>query len=244
MNSFVLCLLTVVAFGSCLKLPSSFKKCDRKRTDFNQCLSEAIYGALRILDKPLPSHGLPSLFDVEFPDVVNVFGNRTYGLLQKYDQFRFIGLSKPENIKAKLDFGPLTSTLTIEAIYSQVTLESEVEAQGTIVLLPVNVITPVEYTLVDPTFTFSFELEEYDKSTTYFRVIDSKLDMQLEGIKFGFKQLFSNEILNEEFNSAMSAKWRPLFAHFKQFVAIFAPRFGTIFNDFLKKVPVAELFDG
>ncbi|XP_063923802.1 uncharacterized protein LOC135137950 [Zophobas morio] len=243
MNSFVLCLLTVVAFGSCLKLPSSFKKCDRKRTDFNQCLSEAIHGALKILDKPLSSHDLPSLYDVEFPDLVLEFGNRTYGLLQKYDQIRFIGLSKPENINAKLDFGPLTSTLTIEATYSQLTLEAELEAQGTIVLLPVNVITSVEDILVDPTLTLSFELAEYDKGTTFFSVVDSKVDIQMQGIKFDYKQLFSNEILNEEFNCAMSTKWQSVFVLFKNFEAIFAPRFATIFNAFLKKVPVAELFD-
>ncbi|KAJ3652904.1 hypothetical protein Zmor_018829 [Zophobas morio] len=142
MNRFVLCLLTVVAFGSCLKLPSSFKKCDRKRTDFNQCLSESIYGAFRILNKPLPSHGLPSLYVVEFPDLEIVLGNSTYGLLHKYDRFRFIGLSKPDKINAKLDFG----TLKIEATYSQITIEVDCEAQGTIVLLPVNVITSSEFT--------------------------------------------------------------------------------------------------
>ncbi|KAJ3652899.1 hypothetical protein Zmor_018826 [Zophobas morio] len=243
MNSFVFCLLIVVAFGSCLKLPSSFKKCDRKRTDFNQCLSEAIHGALRILEKPLPSHDLPSLFDVEFPDLVATFGNRTYGLLQKYDQFRLIGLSQPENIDAKLDFRPLTSTLTIAATYPQLTIEIECEAKGTIVVLPVNVITPVANIFDHPTFTFTFELEEYEKGTTYFRVIDSKLDMQVEGIKFGFEHLFSDKVLNEKFNSAMSAKWRSVFAIFKSFEAIFAPRFGSIFNTLLKKVPVAELFD-
>ncbi|XP_063923798.1 uncharacterized protein LOC135137947 isoform X1 [Zophobas morio] len=244
MNSLVLCLLTGVAFGGCLKLPSSFKKCDRKRTDFNQCLSEAIHGALTILDRPLPSHGLPSLYDVEFPDLVVTIGNRTYGLLQEYDQFKLIGLSKPVNINAKLDSGPLTSTLSIEATYSQLTLELECEAKGTIVLLPVNVITPVEFNYVDPTFTFSFELEEYEKGTTYFRVIDSKVDIQVQGVTFDYKHFFSNKILNEEFNSAMNAKWRQIFAIYKSFEWILAPLFGTIFNDFLKKVPVAELFDG
>ncbi|XP_063923795.1 uncharacterized protein LOC135137944 [Zophobas morio] len=245
MRSLVLCLLTVVAFGSCLKLPSSFKKCDRKRTDFNQCLSDAIYGALKILDKPLPSHGLPSLYDIEFPDEVATIGNRTYGLLQTYYRPRCIGLSKPENINAKLEFGPLTSTLTIEATYSQLTVETGFEAQGTIVLLPVNVVTPFEYTLVNPTYTFTFELEEYEKGTTYFRVIDSKLDMQAHGLKLDYKQLFSNKILNDEFNSAMNVKWREIFALSKSIDEdVFAPLFGTIVNGFLKRVPVADLFDG
>ena len=79
---------------------SSFKKCDKKRTDFNQCLSDAIHGALKILNKPLPSYGLPSLYDVTLPEVIS-FGNRTYGLLQKYDHLKLIGLSKPTNINAK-----------------------------------------------------------------------------------------------------------------------------------------------
>ena len=155
----------------------------------------------------------------------------------------------------------MTSTLTIAATYPQLTIEIECEAKGTIVVLPVNVITPVanifgrysKHTFImiatktsvldHPTFTFTFELEEYEKGTTYFRVIDSKLDMQVEGIKFGFEHLFSDKVLNEKFNSAMSAKWRSVFAIFKSFEAIFAPRFGSIFNTLLKKVPVAELFD-
>ncbi|KAJ3652900.1 hypothetical protein Zmor_018826 [Zophobas morio] len=243
MNRVTLCLLTLVALGSCLKLPSSFKKCDRKRIDFNQCLSDAIHGALKILDKPLPSYGLPSLYDVTLPEVIS-FGNRTYGLLQNYDHLKLIGLSKPTNINAKMDFGPVTSTLTIEASYSQLTYLADCEFQGTIVLLPVNVQTLAEFTFVDPTFTFSFELEEYEKGTTHFRVINSKLERQIRDFKFDFKQLFSNKILNEEFNNAMDAKGEQIFALFKDIdQAMFSPLFGRMFNAFLEKVPVDELFD-
>ena len=75
-------------------------------------------------------------------------------------------------------------------------------------------------------------------------MVESKVDVQLQAINFGSKQLFSYKIVNEELNSAMSAKQRSFFALFKRFQAILAPRFETIFNEFLKKVPVAELFDG
>ena len=69
--------------------------------------------------------------------------------------------------------------------------------------------------------------------------------MQAQGLKLDYKQLFSNKILNEEFNSAMNAKWREIFALSKSIDEdVFAPLFGTIVNSFLKKVPVAELFDG
>ena len=45
-----------------------------------------------------------------------------------------------------MDFGPVTSTLTIEASYSQLTYLADCEFQGTIVLLPVNVQTLAEFT--------------------------------------------------------------------------------------------------
>ena len=46
-----------------------------------------------------------------------------------------------------MDFGPVTSTLTIEATYSEITWSSEWKAEGTVVLLPLNVVTSVEVVL-------------------------------------------------------------------------------------------------
>ncbi|KAJ3652887.1 hypothetical protein Zmor_018815 [Zophobas morio] len=216
MNSLVFCVIFLLISCSGLQLPSSFKKCDRRRSDFNRCLSKAVYKAVKVLDKPLKLYGLPSLHDVAFPpDFFSEFGNSTYGLRQKYTNYRLIGLTKPQNIVARLDFGPLTSTLIIEATYPKLDWEVELEAQGTLVLLPLNVKTPLDFTFENPTFTFTFELEEYEKGATYFRVIDSGLDMQAHGIKFDFKHLFSNRHLNKEFNSEMSAKGRQICILFK-----------------------------
>ena len=75
-------------------------------------------------------------------------------------------------------------------------------------------------------------------------MIDSKLDTQTQSLKCDYKQLFSNKVLNAEFNNAMDAKWEPIFALFKHFdEAMFPPLFSVILNTFLEKVPVAELFD-
>ena len=68
--------------------------------------------------------------------------------------------------------------------------------------------------------------------------------MQTQSVKFDYKEFFSNKILNEEFNSAMDAKSRQIFALFKSTEVKYAPLFGTIVNDFLKKIPVSEFFDG
>ena len=92
--------------------------------------------------------------------------------------------------------------------------------------------------------TFNFELEEYQKGVTYFRVIDSALDVQLDGLKFDFKHLFSNKRLNKEFNAEFNAQGMGAFTLFKHVGAIFGPYFHSVFNNFLEKVPVGELFDG
>ncbi|XP_063923797.1 uncharacterized protein LOC135137946 [Zophobas morio] len=245
MNSLILCVVTLATISNCLQLPSSFQKCDRRRTDFNQCLSKAIHGAITSLEKPLKSHGLPSLYDVVFPPNLFIeFGNSTYGLKQQFKNLRFTGLSNPQDVTARMDFGPVTSTLTIEATYSEIKWSSEWNAEGTMVLLPLNVVTPVEVVLVEPVFTLKFDLQEYERGGTYFKVVGSGFDIQARSFRFDFKKLFSNEGLNREFNSAMTEKGSEIIALFQHVLQIYAPFFGAMFDGFLEKVPVAELFDG
>ena len=118
MNSLALCVtLLLISYDGLQSrqnfLPSSssilntneapiWKKCDRRRSDFNQCLSKTIHKTLRLLDKPLKVYGLPSLYDVTFPpDAVIEFGNTTDGLRQKYHNYRIIGLTKPRSVRAR-----------------------------------------------------------------------------------------------------------------------------------------------
>ena len=239
---------------------SSFKKCDKRRNDFNQCLSDVVYEGFKVLDKPLKSHGLPSLHYIEFPsDVIIEVGNSTYGLAQKFSKFRSIGLSNPESVTARLEFGPLVSTLTIEASYAEITWQMDYEAQGTTVLLPLNVQTSLDLimgespqlqlsrfvhgqVLGNPTFTFTIELEEYEKGATYFKVIHSDFGMETDDFTPRFKQLFSDKLLNDEFNSAINEKGVQIFSIYKPLHVYVAPHFGSIFNSFFEKVPVADLF--
>ena len=65
--------------------------------------------------------------------------------MQKFSKLRLIGLSKPESVKVRLDFDPVVSTLTIAASYNQLVWQLDYEAQGTVVLLPLNAVTLVEF---------------------------------------------------------------------------------------------------
>ena len=96
--------------------------------------------------------------------------------------------------------------------------------------------------LGNPTLTFTIELEEYEKGATYFKVIHSDFDMHTDDFTPRFEQLFSDKLLNDEFNSALNEKGVQVFNIHKHLQVNMAPYFGSIFNSFFEKVPVAELF--
>ena len=70
------------------------------------------------------------------------------------------------------------------------------------------------------------------------------IDLQARDFFIDYKRLFSNERLNREFNSALVEKSSKIFAMFKHLEKIYAPFCGAMFNGFLGKVPIGELFDG
>ena len=98
--------------------------------------------------------------------------------------------------------------------------------------------------LENPTLTYTFKLKPYQKDTTYLKVIDTGIDVQVHGMRWNFKQLFRNKRLNEEFNSELTEHGQEVFATYKYLEVTFAPYFGLMLDNLLAKVPLSELFDG
>ncbi|RZC33143.1 JHBP domain containing protein [Asbolus verrucosus] len=72
---------------------SSFKKCDRKSDDFNQCLVTAVQGAIKQLEKPIPELELPSLEPVKGPHLTVAPGRNIFHIEQNYENFDSYGFS-------------------------------------------------------------------------------------------------------------------------------------------------------
>ncbi|KAJ3660896.1 hypothetical protein Zmor_005323 [Zophobas morio] len=241
MKSFVLYVVVLVTLCEGISLPSSFRKCSRKERDFNQCLSLAINDAFTQLEKPLEDYGLPNLAHLEFPHNCKVaFGNSTDGLRQEFTKFTATGFSNPINTTASMDFGK--NVLTLKVTYHQLLFRGEYIAQGRVFLLPVDIMTPVVITWDLPTYTFTFMLEEFMRETKYYKVVNSDIDMQPRNLAFHFEKLFDDQRLNDALNEAMSKKWLQIFTRLKYKEKVFAPFFGTFFNNFLERVPVSEIF--
>ena len=78
----------------------SFKKCDKQKPDFEQCLGSAIRDAIKQLDKPVPEYGLPNLEPLALPQGITI-GNATTGVRQKYSNVGIYGHTEITNVKAR-----------------------------------------------------------------------------------------------------------------------------------------------
>jgi hypothetical protein len=96
------------------------------------------------------------------------------------------------------------------------------------------------------TYTINFTFEEYTKDNQdYLLVIDSKMVVEPQSVKFYVGNFFKEKILNDAFSHELTANWKKVVAYFVSiYCDNYAQAYGDFFNRFLEKVPLAELFDG
>jgi hypothetical protein len=96
------------------------------------------------------------------------------------------------------------------------------------------------------TYTINFTFEEYTKDNQdYLLVIDSKMVVEPQSVKFYVGNFFKDKILNDAFSHELTANWKKVVAYFVSiYCDKYAQAYGDFFNRFLEKVPLAELFDG
>mgnify|MGYP005986821859 CR=1 FL=1 len=75
-------------------LASTFQKCDRSKSDFNQCLQKAVEGALSQLTKPLKEVGLVSFEPLEIPSLSISPGTNAAQFTQNYNNLKIYGFNK------------------------------------------------------------------------------------------------------------------------------------------------------
>ncbi|KAH0821678.1 hypothetical protein GEV33_001113 [Tenebrio molitor] len=89
-----------LCFGA--KLPTTFKKCDKKQSDFDQCLSTAVKDVLSQFNVEKKEVGLPSFEPLEVPSLAIGAGTGPVQFAQNYKDFKLSGLTKVDFLKAKL----------------------------------------------------------------------------------------------------------------------------------------------
>ncbi|RZC39868.1 JHBP domain containing protein, partial [Asbolus verrucosus] len=150
------------------KLASSFKKCDRKQDDFNQCLVTAVQDAVRQLEKPFPEVGLPSLEPIETSHLTVAPGPNVFQVQQSYENFNNFGFTTAEVSKFEI--------ISLTRNFYRFQLK--------------ELDTPRRFSVNDTNFIVTFYLKEYQKDDeTFIKVVESKITLLPEEVELNFGNL-------------------------------------------------------
>jgi hypothetical protein len=78
---------------------STFTKCDKRKIDFDDCLSEAIKNAISQLDKPMEEYNLPS-FEPFFLPMILIKRVKNGNFDKKLKNYKISGHTKITDLKA------------------------------------------------------------------------------------------------------------------------------------------------
>ncbi|RZC34513.1 takeout-like [Asbolus verrucosus] len=222
---------------------SSFKKCNRKQSDFNECLTSAVEDAIRQLTQPIKEVNLPNLEPLEVPSLIIGAGHGAVAFSQNYKNLQVSGFSKTECSKFDMNFE--SKVVTMECQAPQIRMEFQYEINGKILLLPIYGKGPGTITLDNIKEVLTFNLEEYEKKNKkFFKVVGSKLVMEPGLIHFQLDNLFDGDkVLGENILKVLNENWKEVYGDVQSsYEHAFGQIFTSIFSNLLAKVPVSELF--
>ncbi|RZC32122.1 takeout-like [Asbolus verrucosus] len=236
-------LFFLINLSFCAKLPSSFKKCNRKTSDFNLCLPEAVESAVSQLNKPINEVGLPSLEPLQIPSLTIGAGTNAVGVEQNFKNVKLSGFTKIA--VSKFDFNLANNTIIMESLLAQLTLRADYDVSGKILLLPVYGAGPATVILEKLRALHRFSLEEYEKKNQkHYRVVENKISLEPQLVKFNFENLFNgDQALGDSLNRVLNENWKEVFADVKtNYEEAFQQIISGVFNNLLARVAVTDLF--
>ncbi|XP_068900652.1 protein takeout-like isoform X1 [Tenebrio molitor] len=238
-------LLLVASSGKFRHLyQAPFKKCNRKRKDFGECLAQAVEDAVGQLTKPFKEVGLNSLDPLEVPSMTIAPGSGPTNFQQNYKNMKITGFSKPKISKFDVNFDK--KVVTLQCTFPKIVMAFDYDFNGKILLLPFYGKGPGTFSIDNMKYFITFNLEEYQKDgAKHFKITDSKLVIDPELIIFQFDNLFDgDENLGKNINQVFNDNWKEVFEDVKpSYEAAFGTIFTAMFNNLLEKVSISELFD-
>ncbi|XP_008199115.3 protein takeout [Tribolium castaneum] len=235
--------LLVVIFVDLSKsgqLPSKFQKCGRND---NKCLTLAIKNAIEQLTVPMKEAGLPSLHPLEIPALTIGAGTGPVQFNQNYKNLKIYGQTKIDSIDASFR----ENILKMDVHFFEIVANFEYEIDGKILVFPIKGKGTGVIAMDKPEFALTFIMEEYEKKgEKYYKVSNTTMSIEPQKIQFGFSNNvfggdkdFSDKVLE-----AMNENWKELYADVRpSYEEAYGQIFMSIFNSFLSKVPISELFD-
>ncbi|KAJ3651230.1 hypothetical protein Zmor_017281 [Zophobas morio] len=243
MHSLVTFFYVLIAISGCVKLPSSFQKCDRDKSDCNPCIAKAVENAISQLNHARPSVGLIGLEPLEIPFMSIAPGGGPASFSHNYTNLKLSGLTQGKVSKFDVDFDK--KIIYFDFTVPHLRLDFMYDATGKILVLPIDGHGPGIIDLSDLLLSFTFDLEEYEKNDKkYYKIIGSRLTLEPKLIHYNLDNLFNgDERLGKQINDVLNDNWSDIFSDLKSsYEESFNKIFTNTFDRLLGKVPVDEIF--
>ncbi|CAH1382499.1 unnamed protein product [Tenebrio molitor] len=191
----------------------------------------------------MEEYNLPS-FEPFFLPMILIKRVKNGNFDKKLKNYKISGHTKITDLKATMNFEDKTMTMAITN--PEVRYEFDYVTKGVMFLMPIDTSGPALITAKNTTYMFTFTFEDYTKDKqNYFLVIDTKLEMDVQSMTFHYENLFKDKILNEAFNRELDANTKKVLEYaFPIYLDSYGQGYERVFNNFLEKVPLTELFDG
>ncbi|XP_068900206.1 protein takeout-like [Tenebrio molitor] len=237
--------LLLVASIHAAKLPPSFKKCNRKDPNLNQCILQASEDGLRQLTKPFPSIGLPSFDPLEVTELtIGAGSDAVVNLEQKFKDCKLYGIDKTTFSQFEADFP--NKNFKLAGVIPEIKMLCQYELSGKVLLLPVVGQGPSTIILKSVKVALDAPFEEIPKDgKTYFKFSVTNFSLDPEVISFDFENLFNGDkTLGDNINKVLNDNSKEVFADVKDG---YAKGIGLILekilNSMFTKVSIEEAYD-
>ncbi|XP_063930322.1 protein takeout-like [Zophobas morio] len=230
------------SFGA--KLPSVFIKCNRKQADFQQCLTKAVENAVRQMDHPFKEVGLLNLESFVIPELTVAAGSRVLVAQQTLKNMTLSGFNETKCTKVEFDFDK--NTLKLDCVVPHFRFDFSYELNGQILLVSIYGNDTGWVVMQDSHFELSYQLGEYEKKgKKYFNIVNHQLKIQPRSIDFDLRNLFDgDEEAADRVKKILKDNALEIYKDIHSgYDAAFGKVFATIFERFLTRVPVSNLFD-
>ncbi|XP_044764568.1 circadian clock-controlled protein daywake-like [Coccinella septempunctata] len=218
----------------------TFKKCSRKDA---ACLKDAIQDAFPKLKDGIPELGVPSLDPLHLGNMVIGAGGQAVGVVQKYQDAEFYGLSNSiiDDFIFDIDGGKIALNFTAPVAY----FNASYELNGKILVLPIVGHGQCSFTLVGSHGDIDFKIETYTRNhQKHIRATEFTFEIVLDRLIFNLDNLFDgNAELSENMLKVLNENWEPLYREvIGQYAAVSGKALTKLMNEFFAKVPISELF--
>ncbi|XP_044260270.1 uncharacterized protein LOC123008505 [Tribolium madens] len=229
----------------CAKLPSSFKKCDYKSPDLDQCLVEAIQTALVQLDHPMV--GLPSLDPLLVERFSIGAGSGPVGVQENFQNAKLYGFTTGIVENAALSLSPNRSHLNFTITMPEFKILAQYQLEGQLLLIPVHGKGDATLLLKNVTGVVFLSLEKYPKKGfTHLKIVDGKVTLPKTDLLYMNFQNRENRTseFSDMMNKVLNDNWRAIFDDVRSgYESFFTEIIVNLAGKFFDKVPLTEMLD-